>query len=77
MRIATRRILGTGKEEFMLLYRVGRVLQVLGMIVLPVAIAGNLAPEQPLDLRQSLTLSGIGVGVFAFGYLLQQIGRPK
>jgi len=61
----------------MLLYKAGRVLQVIGMIVLPVAIAGNLAPEQPLDLRQSLTLSGIGVGVFALGYLLQQIGRPK
>jgi hypothetical protein len=59
----------------MLLYKAGRVLQVVGMILLPVAIAGNLAPEQPLDLRASLTLSGIGVAVFAIGYLLQQAGR--
>jgi hypothetical protein len=60
----------------MLRYKAGRALQVLGMIVLPVAIAGNLAPGQPLDLRASLTLSGVGVATFAFGYLLQQSGRP-
>jgi predicted acyltransferase len=60
----------------MLLYKAGRALQVIGMILLPVAIAGNLVPEQPLDLRASLTLSGVGVAVFALGYLLQQAGRP-
>lgn len=56
-------------------FKVGRALQVVGMILLPVAIAGNLAPGQPLDLRQSLTLSGVGVGVFLLGYLLQQATR--
>jgi predicted acyltransferase len=61
----------------MLLYKAGRALQVIGMILLPVAIAGNLVPEQPLDLRASLTLSGVGVAVFALGYLLQQAGRPQ
>lgn len=61
----------------MLLYKVSRLLQLIGMILLPVAIAGNLAPEQPLDLRASLTLSGVGVAVFAVGYLLQQAGRPR
>ena len=60
----------------MLLYRAGRTLQVVGMILLPVAIAGNLAPEQPLDLRMSLTVSAIGIGVFGLGYLLQQAGKP-
>jgi hypothetical protein len=76
MRIWTVPILGSGKEEFML-YKAGRALQVLGMIILPVAIAGNLAPDQPLDLRASLTLSAVGVAVFVLGYLLQQLGRPK
>jgi hypothetical protein len=47
------------------------------MILLPVAIAGNVAPEQPLDLRASLTLSGAGVAVFFVGYLIQQAGRPR
>jgi len=61
----------------MLLFKVGRALQVVGMILLPVAIAGNLAPGPALDLRQSLTLSAAGVGVFFLGYLLQQATRPK
>jgi hypothetical protein len=59
------------------LYRLGRLLQVAGLILLPVAIAGNIAPDQPLDLRASLTLSFIGMGVFGVGWLLQQVGRPK
>ena len=33
-----------------MLYRACRLLQLVGMIVLPLAIAGNLAPDQPLDL---------------------------
>lgn len=60
-----------------MLYKLGRVLQVIGMILLPVAVAGNLAPGDPLDLRQSLTLSGIGIVVFVLGWLIQQVGRPR
>ncbi len=60
-----------------MLYKIGRFLQVVGMILLPVAVAGNLAPDQPLDLKASLTLSFVGVGVFALGWLLQQAGKPK
>jgi hypothetical protein len=60
-----------------MLYKLGRVLQVVGMIIVPVAIAGNLAPERTLDLRESLTLSALGVIVFGVGYFLQQTGRPK
>jgi hypothetical protein len=60
-----------------LLYKLGRVLQLAGLILLPVAIAGNVAPDQPLDLRASLTLSGVGMGIFGLGWLIQQIGRPR
>lgn len=60
-----------------MLYKLGRMLQVAGMILLPVAVAGNLAPGEPLDLRQSLTLSGIGIVVFVLGWLIQQLGRPR
>jgi len=60
-----------------MLYKLGRFLQVVGMILLPVAIAGNLAPETPLTLWQSLTLSGIGIGVFTLGWLIQQVGKPR
>jgi hypothetical protein len=58
-----------------MLYRVGRLLQLVGLILIPVAIAGNLAPKDPLDLRTSLTLSGIGVGIFFVGWLMQRAGR--
>jgi hypothetical protein len=59
-----------------MLYKLGRVLQLIGLILLPLAIAGNLAPEpQRLDLWVSLKLSAVGVLVFGLGYLLQQMGR--
>ena len=57
------------------LYKLGRLLQLIGLVMLPLAIAGNLTPESPLSLWQSLTFSGIGVTVFIVGYLLQQAGR--
>jgi hypothetical protein len=57
------------------LYRLGRVLQFIGLILLPVAIAGNLSPNNPLNLRDSLMLSGLGVVVFLVGYLVQQASR--
>ncbi len=58
-----------------MLYKLGRVLQIVGLILLPLAIAGNLSPERTLDLRESLTLSALGVIVFGVGYFLQQAGR--
>lgn len=58
-----------------MLYKLGRLLQLLGMLILPLAIAGNLAPGEPLNLRQSLTLSGVGIGVFSLGWLLQQSSK--
>jgi hypothetical protein len=58
-------------------YRLGRLMQVVGMILLPLAIAGNLKPEDPLSLRDSLMISGVGVVVFIVGYLVQQASRPQ
>jgi hypothetical protein len=58
-----------------ILYKLGRVLQLIGLLMLPLAIAGNLTPEAPMTLWQSLTFSGIGVAIFILGYLLQQAGR--
>jgi hypothetical protein len=59
-----------------MLYKLGRFLQIVGLIVLPAAIAGNLAPEpQGIDLWMSLKLSAVGVLVFTLGYWLQQMGR--
>ncbi len=58
-----------------MLYRIARVLQLLGLLLLPVAMAGNIAER--LDLRAMLELAGIGIGVFALGWLLQQAVKPK
>ena len=57
------------------MFALGRLLQLIGLILLPIAIAGNLADER-LTLMQSLTLSAIGVLVFSLGWLLQQGARP-
>ncbi len=58
-----------------MLYKIGRSLQLVGLVLLPVAIAGNVAPDTPLDLRASLTVSALGVVVFTLGWLIQQAGR--
>ncbi len=56
-----------------MLYRLGRLFQLAGLIILPVAIAGNVAER--LTLWQSLSLSAAGVTVFYFGKLLQERGK--
>jgi hypothetical protein len=60
-----------------ILYRLARLLQLLGMILLPIAIAGNLSPENPLSLKASLLISGAGIAVFIVGWLLQQTVGPQ
>ncbi len=60
-----------------ILYRLGRLMQLIGLLLLPLAIAGNLSPNDPLSLGQSLALSCAGIVVFIVGYLLQQVGRPE
>jgi hypothetical protein len=58
-----------------MLYSIGRFLQMAALLILPIAVAGNVAEK--IDLRDSLTLSGVGVVVFIIGWLLQQFGRPQ
>jgi hypothetical protein len=58
-----------------MLYKLGRFLQLVGMLILPAAIAGNLAREDVVDLKTSLLISGAGVAVFVVGYLIQQLGK--
>jgi hypothetical protein len=57
-----------------MLYKLGRFLQLAGMVILPVAMAGNAAEK--LDLKQMLLLSLAGILVFGLGWLLQQAGKP-
>jgi hypothetical protein len=61
-----------------MLYRIGRLLQLIGLLLLPVGIAGNLVPDpqRQLDLKSSLFISGIGVAVFYIGWRIQEAGKP-
>jgi hypothetical protein len=58
-----------------MLYKVGRILQFLGLVILPVAIAGEVAHS--LSLQESIALSVVGATVFTLGWFLQQGSKPK
>ena len=58
-----------------MLYKLARFLQMLGLLLLPIGIAGNLAEK--LTLWQSLSVSAVGVLAFYVGWSLQQrVGPP-
>lgn len=65
----------------MILYRFARLLQALGLILVPIAVAGNLAEiaeaRTALSLKESLMLSGLGMLSFGVGYFLQQQVKPS
>lgn len=64
-----------------MLYKIARLLQLLGLILVPVALAGNLADvagaDNRLSVKQMLVFAGLGVALFYLGYLLQQRTRPQ
>ena len=60
-----------------LLYKLGRFLQVVGMLVTPVGMAGNLIDPVRVDVKTSLLVAGAGIVIFTTGWLLQQAGRPR
>ena len=60
-----------------MLYKVGRVLQLIGLVLPLVAIAGNVARPDEIELKTSLTMSGVGIALFFLGWLLQQLARPR
>lgn len=50
-------------------YRLGRFLQILGMIILPFGIASELVGE--VGLGQSLLIAAAGTLIFYVGYVVQ------
>jgi len=50
-------------------YRIARMLQVLGLVILPFAIVSEL--ENKVRLWQSLTIAGFGALIFYVGFVLQ------
>lgn len=63
-------------KNFML-YKFARLLQLIGLVLLPIAMAGNLARPDEFTLRHTLGLSAIGIFIFTLGWLLQQAARPR
>jgi hypothetical protein len=57
-----------------MLFKTGRFLQLLGLIIVPVGMAGNIAEK--LTLGQMLAVCAAGMLVFFTGWLLQQATRP-
>jgi hypothetical protein len=50
----------------------------VGLMLLPIAVAGNLVPEpKGIGLKTSLGLSAVGVLTFFIGWLIQQGGRGR
>jgi len=62
-------------DSRIMVYKLGRLLQFVGLILLPVAMAGNLVPEQAVSLGNMLTLMIVGVMIFFLGWTLQQVGK--
>jgi hypothetical protein len=50
-------------------YRLGRFLQLLGLLILPFGIASELVGK--VGLGQSLMIAAAGAGVFYVGYVVQ------
>lgn len=58
-----------------MLYKIARILQFVGLLILPIAISGNVSEK--MSLKDSLMLSSAGMLVFFFGWSLQQSSKPK
>jgi hypothetical protein len=58
-----------------MLYKLGRALQLIGLLLLPFAMAGNLSDKT--TEADMLKVVAAGIGVFAVGWLLQRAARPR
>jgi uncharacterized membrane protein YjfL (UPF0719 family) len=63
-------ILVSENREESMLYKVGRLFQLLGLLVLPIAMAGEASGSMPLG--KMLTWASVGVVLFMVGWMLQQ-----
>jgi hypothetical protein len=57
-----------------MLYRLGRFLQLFGLVLLPVGVAGNLARPEEVTVKTSLAIAAAGVALFYLGRTFQRAG---
>jgi hypothetical protein len=58
-------------------YRLGRFLQLLGLLIAPAGAAGNLADSTRVGEGAMLAILAGGLVVFALGWLLQRGAKPQ
>ena len=58
-----------------MLYNLGRVLQLVGLIILPIAMAGEAA--ESLTLGRMLMWACVGIAVFMCGRMVQQTAGKR
>ena len=58
-----------------MLYKVGRFLQLLGLLIAPAGIAGNIVQRDSVTEGVMLMILAIGGAVFLAGWYLQQACR--
>ena len=57
-----------------MLYKLGRFLQMIGLILPLVGISGNLAREDEITLKVMLIIAAIGMCIFYLGRVIQGWG---
>jgi hypothetical protein len=55
-----------------MLQKLGILLQLVGLVSLPLASAGNLARPGEMSEGTMLTLAGVGILIFTLGWVLRQ-----
>jgi hypothetical protein len=60
-----------------MLYKLARFLQILGLLICPVGIAGNVLRPEEVSVKATLIIAAAGILIFTIGWLLQQTTRPR
>jgi len=60
-----------------MLYKLARFLQLLGLLICPAGIAGNVLHREEVTLKETLMIAAAGIVVFTIGWLLQQSTKPR
>jgi hypothetical protein len=60
-----------------MLYKLGRLLQVVGLVVMLQGVAGNIIDPQRVSQTQIYLFALAGVVIFGIGYSIQQSGQPR
>jgi hypothetical protein len=74
---STVRANGADHGSRLMRYKLGRYLQVLGMILLPIGMAGNLALPDQFGPTSVLAMLIVGSCIFTAGYFLQRGAKPR